>query len=94
MNNITENASQASTSNNTSTTGAQQGQGQREDYLDKGLDAAEKKWGGAAGQDTEKNRGVNEKIVCLPHDFNPPFLFLFIGAMLTTAIDGYRTQHV
>ncbi|CAA9965949.1 hypothetical protein CFE70_009341 [Pyrenophora teres f. teres 0-1] len=62
MNNITENASQASTSNNTSTTGAQQGQGQREDYLDKGLDAAEKKWGGAAGQDTEKNRGVNEKI--------------------------------
>lgn len=36
---------------------------QKEDYLDKGLDAAEKKWGGAAGQDTQKNRAVNEKIV-------------------------------
>jgi len=65
MSSISENASQATTSNNTSTTGAQQGQGQGEDYLDKGLDAAEKKWGGSAGQDTEKNRGVNEKIVRL-----------------------------
>jgi len=62
MTSIPENASQASIGNNTSTTGAQQGQGQGEDYLDKGLDAAEKKWGGSAGQDTEKNRGVNEKI--------------------------------
>ncbi|EDU49359.1 hypothetical protein Ptr902_10137 [Pyrenophora tritici-repentis] len=59
MNNITGNAS---TSNDTSMSGVQQGQGQREDYLDKGLDAAEKKWGGSAGQNTEKNRGVNEKI--------------------------------
>ncbi|RMZ70152.1 hypothetical protein GMOD_00000209 [Pyrenophora seminiperda CCB06] len=65
MNSIPGNASQAPTSNDTSTTGVQQGQGQREDYLDKGLDAAEKKWGGSAGQDTEKNRAVNEKII--PH---------------------------
>jgi hypothetical protein len=36
---------------------------QKEDYLDKGLDAAEKKFGGSWGQDTQKNRGVNEKIV-------------------------------
>jgi len=36
--------------------------GQNEDYLDKGLDAAEKKWGGSMGQDTQKNRAVNEKI--------------------------------
>jgi hypothetical protein len=34
-----------------------------EDYADKGLDAAEKKFGGSMGQNTEKNRGVNEKIV-------------------------------
>lgn len=39
------------------------GHAQKEDYLDKGLDAAEKKFGGAAGQDTQKNRAVNEKIV-------------------------------
>ncbi|KAL1800724.1 hypothetical protein ACET3X_001066 [Alternaria dauci] len=62
MNSITGNASQGSTNNNTSTKGGQQNQAQREDYLDKGLDAAEKKYGGAAGQNTEKNRGVNEKI--------------------------------
>lgn len=36
---------------------------QQEDYVDKGLDQAEKKFGGAAGQNTEKNRGVNEKVV-------------------------------
>jgi hypothetical protein len=35
----------------------------KEDYADKGLDAAEKKFGGSMGQNTEKNRGVNEKIV-------------------------------
>lgn len=64
MNSIPGNASQEPTSNDTSTTGVQQNQAQREDYLDKGLDAAEKKFGGAAGQDTEKNRGINEKIVC------------------------------
>lgn len=40
--------------------------GQKEDYLDKGLDAAEKKFGGSWGQNTEKNRGMNEKIVRLP----------------------------
>ena len=38
---------------------------QNEDYLDKGLDAAEKKFGGSMGQDTQKNRAMNEKIVCL-----------------------------
>ena len=37
----------------------------KEDYLDKGLDAAEKKFGGAAGADSQKNRGVNEKVVSL-----------------------------
>ncbi|EOA84030.1 uncharacterized protein SETTUDRAFT_164344 [Exserohilum turcica Et28A] len=36
--------------------------GQKEDYLDKGLDAAEKKYGGSMGQDTQKNRAINEKI--------------------------------
>jgi hypothetical protein len=36
------------------------------DYLDKGLDSVEKKFGGSMGQDTQKNRGVNEKIVSLP----------------------------
>jgi hypothetical protein len=40
------------------------GAGQR-DYLDKGLDAVEKKYGGSMGKNTEKNRGMNEKIVCL-----------------------------
>lgn len=39
----------------------------KEDYLDKGLDTAEKKFGGSAGANTEKNRGVNEKIVRLPY---------------------------
>ncbi|KAF2444034.1 hypothetical protein P171DRAFT_361113, partial [Karstenula rhodostoma CBS 690.94] len=32
------------------------------DYLDKGLDAAEKKFGGSMGANPDKNRGVNEKI--------------------------------
>ncbi|KAJ4350616.1 hypothetical protein N0V95_004575 [Ascochyta clinopodiicola] len=36
--------------------------GQKEDYLDKGLDSVEKKFGGSMGQDSQKNRGVNEKI--------------------------------
>jgi hypothetical protein len=53
MNSIPGNASQ-----NPSSSG-------KEDYLDKGLDSAEKKYGGSMGQDTEKNRGVNEKIVRL-----------------------------
>lgn len=47
---------------NTNTNNAAGG-AQKEDYLDKGLDAAEKKFGGSWGQDTQKNRGVNEKIV-------------------------------
>ncbi|KAH7378674.1 hypothetical protein BKA66DRAFT_421149 [Pyrenochaeta sp. MPI-SDFR-AT-0127] len=34
----------------------------QKDYLDKGLDAAEKKYGGSAGQNADKNRAVNEKI--------------------------------
>jgi hypothetical protein len=46
--------------------GSQQPAAGKEDYLDKGLDTAEKKFGGAAGANTEKNRGVNEKIVCYP----------------------------
>lgn len=40
--------------------------GQKEDYLDKALDAAEKKWGGSLGQNPQKNRAVNEKIVRIP----------------------------
>lgn len=47
--------------------------GQKEDYLDKGLDAAEKKYGGSIGQNTQKNRAVNEKIVrliVLPFSFS------------------------
>lgn len=47
-----------------SNTNTQQSGGQ-EDYLDKGLDQAEKKFGGAAGQDSQKNRAVNEKVVSL-----------------------------
>ena len=35
---------------------------QKEDYLDKAVDSAEKKYGGEWGQDTQKNRGLNEKI--------------------------------
>jgi hypothetical protein len=33
------------------------------DYLDKAVEGAQKKFGGAWGQNTEKNRGMNEKIV-------------------------------
>lgn len=56
-------------SNNTTTTNQpSNASNQNEDYLDKGLDAAEKKWGGSLGQDTQKNRNVNEKIVSrCPH---------------------------
>lgn len=61
-----------STTNNTTNTNAG-----NEDYLDKGLDAAEKKFGGAAGADSQKNRGVNEKIVSLQF---PP------GAPLTAMV--------
>ncbi|KAI9712877.1 MAG: hypothetical protein M1812_006746 [Candelaria pacifica] len=32
------------------------------DYLDKGLDSIEKKYGGAKFQDPNKNRAMNEKI--------------------------------
>ncbi|KAF9731286.1 hypothetical protein PMIN06_004967 [Paraphaeosphaeria minitans] len=38
------------------------GAGNKEDYLDKGLDAAEKKYGGSMGAHPENNRAVNEKI--------------------------------
>lgn len=51
MNNIPGNASQQPASSG------------NKDYLDKGLEGAEKKFGGSMGQNTEKNRGVNEKIV-------------------------------
>ena len=36
---------------------------QNKDYVDKGLEAVEKKYGGEWGQNTEKNRAMNEKIV-------------------------------
>ncbi|OJD34668.1 uncharacterized protein BKCO1_2100075 [Diplodia corticola] len=45
-----------------SSTSNQSAGNQQEDYLDKGLDAAEKKYGGSMGQDTQKNRAMNEKI--------------------------------
>ena len=65
--------------------------GQKEDYLDKGthvtskysiqllttvgLDTAEKKYGGSLGQDTQKNRGVNEKVVSVqPHQYREDHL--------------------
>ncbi|KAF2794973.1 hypothetical protein K505DRAFT_324367, partial [Melanomma pulvis-pyrius CBS 109.77] len=32
------------------------------DYLDKGLDAVEKKFGGSAGANPDKHRKINEKI--------------------------------
>ena len=50
----------ANTNTNTNATAG------NEDYLDKGLDAVEKKFGGSMGSDPNKNRGVNEKIVSLP----------------------------
>ncbi|KAF1365210.1 hypothetical protein EJ07DRAFT_96218 [Lizonia empirigonia] len=34
----------------------------KEDYLDKGMYCTPKKFGGSMGQDTQKNRGINEKI--------------------------------
>jgi hypothetical protein len=40
---------------------------QKEDYLDKGLDAAEQKWGGMSKEDTQRHRETNEKIVCSPY---------------------------
>lgn len=57
--NTTNNPTSGTTNNN------------NEDYLDKGLDAVEKKYGGSLGQNTEKNRNINEKIVCPP--LRPPF---------------------
>jgi hypothetical protein len=52
---------------NTNTNGA--GANQR-DYLDKGLDAAEKKYGGSWGQNTEGHRAMNEKIVSSRHQLS------------------------
>ncbi|EMD96701.1 hypothetical protein COCC4DRAFT_32844 [Bipolaris maydis ATCC 48331] len=53
MDSFTGNGSNQAASNNNQ---------QKEDYLDKGLDAVEKKYGGATAEDTQKYRGVNEKI--------------------------------
>ncbi|KAF2707382.1 hypothetical protein K504DRAFT_458819 [Pleomassaria siparia CBS 279.74] len=36
--------------------------GGQKDYLDKALDAAEKKFGGSMGANPDKNRKINEKI--------------------------------
>jgi hypothetical protein len=46
-----------------------------EDYADKGLDTVEKKYGGSMGQDTQKNRAVNEKIV----SFDEGLVFEAVG---------------
>jgi hypothetical protein len=35
----------------------------KKDYLDKAVESVEKKFGGSWGQNTTKNRGINEKIV-------------------------------
>ena len=43
-------------------TPAPNGGGDNRDYLDKGLDALEKKFGGARFADPNKNRSTNEKI--------------------------------
>lgn len=48
--------------NNTTGNQATSSNPQNEDYLDKGLDAVEKKFGGSWGQNTQKNRNINEKI--------------------------------
>jgi hypothetical protein len=43
------------------------------DYLDKGLESVERKFGGAQGQKLAGNRNMNEKIVRLPLPrFYPP----------------------
>ncbi|EUC32573.1 hypothetical protein COCCADRAFT_5757 [Bipolaris zeicola 26-R-13] len=55
MDSFTGNGSNQATSNNNNNQ-------QKEDYLDKGLDAVEKKYGGASTEDTQRYRGVNEKI--------------------------------
>ncbi|XP_014551758.1 hypothetical protein COCVIDRAFT_30751 [Bipolaris victoriae FI3] len=54
MDSFTGNGSNQATSNNNNQ--------QKEDYLDKGLDAVEKKYGGASTEDTQRYRSVNEKI--------------------------------
>ncbi|KAL1630913.1 hypothetical protein SLS56_004726 [Neofusicoccum ribis] len=56
MDKLTSKLGGGSSTSNTS------GGAQNEDYLDKGLDATEKKYGGSMGQNTEKNRAMNEKI--------------------------------
>jgi hypothetical protein len=61
----------SSSSNNTNQPTSNTNNAQNEDYLDKGLDAAEKKYGGAWGQDTQKNRAMNEKIVSSLHMLLP-----------------------
>jgi hypothetical protein len=65
-------ASSSSNNNNTQQpTNNASGQGQ-EDYLDKGLDAVEKKYGGTWGADTNKNRAMNEKIVRIQRSSRSP----------------------
>ena len=71
---------------------------QKEDYLDKGLDSAEKKFGGAQGANTEKNRGVNEKIVRCPSDriqtSSMDLWELRANFKLVITLDRWRTRHV
>ena len=43
----------------------------QKDYLDKALDAAEKKFGGQAGANPDKYRNVNEKVVRPLSPFSP-----------------------
>jgi len=57
--------------NNTTGNQATSSNPQNEDYLDKGLDAVEKKFGGSWGQNTQKNRNINEKIVRSHFPFLP-----------------------
>jgi hypothetical protein len=64
--------------------------GGNKDYLDKGLDAAEKKFGGSMGSNPDKNRGMNEKIVRPPATLCPPSE----STWLTTDSDRWRTRHV
>lgn len=49
--------------NNPTTNAAGAGAAGNKDYLDKGVEAAEKKFGGAQGEKLAGNRSVNEKIV-------------------------------
>lgn len=78
------------TNNNASASNNNNNNGQQKDYLDKGLDAAEKKFGGAWGQNTEKNRGINEKIVRFSLRHPPPVQYQPVDI----STDRRRSQHV